>query len=1293
MKTTIFPLSIFLLSLGLCLNQLYGQRSSVVAPYQQDNGRWEPVLSGLTSFFQFGTEVSAIDDNGHIYIAGRLKIDNKYIIKIVKWDGTQWSFINGYLDNNAPTQFINESVNALAVDASGNIYVAGLFTNARNSDSGPDIQVNNVAKWEQAAQQWSPIGLSFTSFDINAITADANGNIYIGMTQTYSALNPDSSYVSGSAIVKWDETAQAWDNMRNGLRPLPGSFSFGVEDMEILNNDIYVTGSFGEATDATGNTISVQALARWDGSGWNEVDVQAAGPGADFGKSIEADSQGNIYISTDDAQFILKYNGNSWNDISPDPKFSGTLAIDNSDTVYIQHITSNGKYAVSKFDGNEWIKQVEILNGQPKTFSGNPLASQNAVFLGGLFPQLKTFPDKNNLYYRNNAYWDGNQWNKLTSPPNGDTIFAVQSEDFSNSFFLGGNFENLGGLRSPYIGYFQDGGLVSMGNGLDSTVYAIATRNSDFDSIVYFGGLFTEAYDTLGNVVANTSYITAWNKNSNTFLPIGRGLNGPVYDILFIRPATWRDPFGYLVVGGDFTEAINADGSVVNAQHLVGFNFQTGLWEKLGNTDGPVKALTHAWESNELVIGGNFSTLTTNDGEVKEMNYIALFNRPSSIPDLNTGGSWHNLGKGTDGEVLTLLSISSIGGFHTILVGGRFQVVRNGDKTIRSPYFAQFNRLSYIDDPATPGNLDSLPSSWSRPAYGYGELDGPVHHISGSDIYTAIVSGEFTKARMWDGSVRELNHITQMKGIIDVDGRPHLNYQQLGTGTNEPIYDHAGIHACEELGIVAGGIFTEAGNQNAGSLAKWKFPERAQSVVGFAKPTTNGFMSREVISLCFNPHKKAPLKQIFALAQEEVPVEKFNMETYTPFNLHYLNASDISDTLTSFHDLMVTDENRLYTIVGVYDTTEYAPNPDNISIALGLISSNTEFWSKEESVGIKFIHTSTDAPAMDIITKHNDTLAHDLHYAEQADYLELKKQVYPIDFVESKTGTLIFSDSIDLSGMQNQVLVYYITGFVDPELNQGGSAIGGNFIDFDIALNIDSSVNLQQQEIMFAEIPDKFLDDANFTVSATSSQNLPVSFEIINGAVSIKRNLVTIDDAGEVTVRAYQPGNDTVNSAEAFQTFCVLPQQPVLKNVGDSILISSAETGNQWYRNDTALSGETNDTLYIMKSGDYKTALNVQGCSSFSDELNITMVPTSIRENLTGKIAIHPNPADNEISVSIPSTKKSVMLKIFDARGTLVFSKQTLGSTKIDISSFDSGFYIVKAGNDQWQEIAGIMVE
>ncbi|WP_114781788.1 LamG-like jellyroll fold domain-containing protein [Botryobacter ruber] len=71
----------------------------------------------------------------------------------------------------------------------------------------------------------------------------------------------------------------------------------------------------------------------------------------------------------------------------------------------------------------------------------------------------------------------------------------------------------------------------------------------------------------------------------------------------------------------------------------------------------------------------------------------------------------------------------------------------------------------------------------------------------------------------------------------------------------------------------------------------------------------------------------------------------------------------------------------------------------------------------------------------------------------------------------------------------------------------------------------------QDQTITFTSLPDRRYGDAPFTVSATASSGLPVSFEVAAGPASISGNTVTLTGTGTVTIRAIQAGNDTYNAA------------------------------------------------------------------------------------------------------------------------------------------------------------------
>src|SRR5207248_4797507 len=58
-----------------------------------------------------------------------------------------------------------------------------------------------------------------------------------------------------------------------------------------------------------------------------------------------------------------------------------------------------------------------------------------------------------------------------------------------------------------------------------------------------------------------------------------------------------------------------------------------------------------------------------------------------------------------------------------------------------------------------------------------------------------------------------------------------------------------------------------------------------------------------------------------------------------------------------------------------------------------------------------------------------------------------------------------------------------------------------------------------------------YFGDVPFTVSATASSGLPVSFSILSGPATISGNTVTITGVGTVTVRASQAGNTNYNPA------------------------------------------------------------------------------------------------------------------------------------------------------------------
>jgi hypothetical protein len=78
------------------------------------------------------------------------------------------------------------------------------------------------------------------------------------------------------------------------------------------------------------------------------------------------------------------------------------------------------------------------------------------------------------------------------------------------------------------------------------------------------------------------------------------------------------------------------------------------------------------------------------------------------------------------------------------------------------------------------------------------------------------------------------------------------------------------------------------------------------------------------------------------------------------------------------------------------------------------------------------------------------------------------------------------------------------------------------------------------QTITFNPVPGVTFGDLPFTVNATASSGLSVTFSIVSGPATIDGNIVTITDAGPVIVRAAQSGNPNYSAApDVDQSFTV----------------------------------------------------------------------------------------------------------------------------------------------------------
>lgn len=90
--------------------------------------------------------------------------------------------------------------------------------------------------------------------------------------------------------------------------------------------------------------------------------------------------------------------------------------------------------------------------------------------------------------------------------------------------------------------------------------------------------------------------------------------------------------------------------------------------------------------------------------------------------------------------------------------------------------------------------------------------------------------------------------------------------------------------------------------------------------------------------------------------------------------------------------------------------------------------------------------------------------------------------------------------------------------------------------------NFNGSLNPSFQAISFPQLPDKLTTDPPFKLTATATSGLQVLYNLVSGPASISNDSVYLAGTpGQVTIRAYQPGNASYDSATSiYNTFNVI---------------------------------------------------------------------------------------------------------------------------------------------------------
>ncbi len=116
----------------------------------------------------------------------------------------------------------------------------------------------------------------------------------------------------------------------------------------------------------------------------------------------------------------------------------------------------------------------------------------------------------------------------------------------------------------------------------------------------------------------------------------------------------------------------------------------------------------------------------------------------------------------------------------------------------------------------------------------------------------------------------------------------------------------------------------------------------------------------------------------------------------------------------------------------------------------------------------------------------------------------------------------------------------------------------------------------------------------------------------------------------------------------------------------------------QWYLNGDALMGQTNSLIIFEEAGVYTVSVSNGSCQTISDEFVVLSIAI-----MDKKIQLFPNPVLNKLRLDIPSVfqKEINYILVRDLTGKEIQS--TDFNHELDVSTLESGMYILSIKSEQ----------
>ncbi len=276
----------------------------------------------------------ALDASGNVYVAGYSGSPSDYVtIKYSSAGVSLWT--NRYNGEGGSW----DSANALALDANGNVFVTGRSFNRRAEPESEDFAT--VAYSSAGVPLWTNRydGPGNSHDEARAVAVDPSGNVYVTGTATTSTV----PYNTDFATIKYSNSGvPLWTNLYAGPAgqvEVDHPYAIAVDTV----GNVFVTGG------SSGGGAYVYATVAYSSEGvplWtNHYQYYGPGNSGSSPRAVAVDVDGNLYVTggSGEAYATIKYSGAGvglWTNRGP----RGTamaLAVDTIGTVFVTGYTED----------------------------------------------------------------------------------------------------------------------------------------------------------------------------------------------------------------------------------------------------------------------------------------------------------------------------------------------------------------------------------------------------------------------------------------------------------------------------------------------------------------------------------------------------------------------------------------------------------------------------------------------------------------------------------------------------------------------------------------------------------------------------------------------------------------------------------------------------------------------------------------------------------------------------------------------------------------------------------------